>query len=326
MELDGFRTFLQDRKQEEKDIDAAISIIGEFNRFLSNQKKPIEKASYEDLYNFSEYLMEKGKNTFENFIALFRFGQFQKNKEVEIGSLEVLDGLEMIPNFSKRLIEEFGEPLRNEIFEEIEMPPLGIRPQQKVEVTKKLVERFLAKVDYERCRMFFEVGLRDKYTKSYEKPIELFEEVKDIDEFLRIRHQTLVKNLEEHRKEGTLFFTQEVDDEVISYVQHNKSIESGTRKGDRVIITKIPYLTKQFLHETNPRKKRYNFCHNPWIRHALLEEDQPIDPVFCGCSAGYFKNFWEAVLKQPVRVEVLKSVIRGDSICEFALHLPRNYC
>lgn len=326
MELDGFRTFLQGRKLEEKEIEAAISIINEFTHFLGNQQKPIEKPSYEDLYNFSDYLMEKGKNTFENFVALFRFGQFQKNKEVEIGSLEVLDGNEMIPNFSKRLIEEFGEPLRNEVFEGIEMPPLGIRPQQKVEITKRLVERFLAKVDYETCRAFFEVGLRDKYTKSYEKPIELFEEVKDIDEFLRIRHQNLVKNLEDHRNEGTLFFTQEVDDEVISYVQRNKSIETGTRKGDRVIITKVPYLTKQFLHETNPRKKRYSFCHNPWIRHALLEEDQPIDPVFCGCSAGYFKDFWEAVLKQPVRVEVLKSVIRGDSICEFALHLPRNYC
>ncbi|MFW9830492.1 MAG: hypothetical protein ACFFD8_01755 [Candidatus Thorarchaeota archaeon] len=325
MKQDGFRAFLKERKLDDETIDAAVNIIDEFDHFLRNQKKSIKQASYEDLYNFSESLIETEKNTFENYVALLRFGHFQKNKEVIIASLEILDGSEMIVNFSNRLIEEFGEPLRNEVFKGIGVPPLGIRPRQKVGFTKKLVERFLAKVDYETSKAFFEVGLRDKYPRSYEQPIELFREVNDFDEFCRRSHQNLVKTLETHQQEGTLFFTQEVDDEVISYVKRNPTIETGVREGNRVTITKIPYLAKKFIHESQARKKRYYFCHNPWIRHALLKEDHPIDPVFCGCSAGYFKNFWEAILNQPVKVEVVKSVIRGDPICEFAFNLPPNY-
>ncbi len=324
MELEGFRVFLKERKFEEEKLEAAIKIVGKFDNFLRGQKKSVENASYEDLYNFSDFLMETGQNTFDNFVALLRFGHFKGNKEVVIGALEILDGSEMIANFSTRLQEEFGERLRNEVFRGIGVPPLGIRPKQKVGITKELVERFLARVDYEKCKTFFEVGLRNKYPQSYEKPIALFRELNNLDKFLKTQHQNLVKTLKTHRKDDTLFFTQEVTDEVISYVKRDQTIEAGIRQGDQVFITKIPYSAKEFIHETDTRKKRYYYCHNPWIRHALLEEDQPIDPVFCGCSAGYFKNFWEAVLNEPVRVEVLKSFIKGDQICEFALHLPKK--
>ena len=173
-------------------------------------------------------------------------------------------------------------------------------------------------------KRFFETGLRDKYLKSYEKPTELFQELNDIDEFLKRSHQNLVNALENHLKEDRLFFTQEVNDEVIAYVKHDQTIETRIRKKERVIITKIPYSTKEYIDETDKRKKRCFYCHNPWIREALLKEDRPIDPVFCGCSAGYFKNFWDAVLSQPVRVEVLKSLFKGDQVCEFALHLPQK--
>ncbi len=324
MELAGFKVALQERKLDDEQIEAAVDIVDEFGKFLSHQKKSVEKASNEDVYAFSDYLIEKEKNTFENYLSLLRFGYFQNNKELIIASLEILDGSEMIVNFSKRLMEEYGEKIRDEVFEGIGTPPLGIRPQQKVVVTKGLVERLLAKVDYAACKTFFEVGLRDKYPQSYERPTELFQELNDVDEFLRRRHQNLVETLENHLREDTLFFTQEVDDEVIAYVKRDQTIEAGIRKGERVIITKIPYSTREFIHETDERKKRFSYCHNPWIRQALLEEDRPIDPVFCGCSAGYFKNFWEAVLNQPVRVEVLKSLVKGDQICEFALYLPQK--
>ena len=66
----------------------------------------------------------------------------------------------------------------------------------------------------------------------------------------------------------------------------------------------------------------YNFCHNPMIREALLDEEQPVSPIFCNCSGGYYKNYWEAVLDHPVEVELLESVMKGDNVCRFALHLP----
>lgn len=324
MKLDDFKVALKERKLDDEQIEAAVDIVCEFGRFLGLQEKSVWTASYEDAYDFSDYLIKKEKNTFENYVSLLRFGYFQKNKRLITAFLEILDGSEMIVNFSKRLKEEYGEKIRDEVFGDTDLPPLGIRPYQKVAVMKGLVKRFLAKVDYIACKKFFEAGLRDKYLRSYEEPRKLFQELNNVDEFLEGSHQNLINTLENHLKDDTLFFTQDVNDEVIAYVKRDQTIETGIRKGELVIITKMPYSTKEFIHETDKWKKRYFYCHNPWIREALLKEDRPIDPVFCGCSAGFFKNFWEAVLNQPVRVEVLKSLIKGDQICEFALHLPQK--
>jgi predicted hydrocarbon binding protein len=44
--------------------------------------------------------------------------------------------------------------------------------------------------------------------------------------------------------------------------------------------------------------------------------------TYCYCGAGWYKQLWEGILGQPVRIEVLKSVLQGDDRCTFAIHLP----
>ncbi len=82
MNLDGFKTFLQGRKLDAEKIKASVNLIRQFSRFLKTQKKTLENASYEDLYNFFDYLIENKINTFENFASLFRFGHFQQSNEL----------------------------------------------------------------------------------------------------------------------------------------------------------------------------------------------------------------------------------------------------
>ncbi|MFX0116262.1 MAG: hypothetical protein ACFFB3_17060 [Candidatus Hodarchaeota archaeon] len=321
MELDNFKDFLKERKLDSENIENAVIIVKEFDDFLSQHQKSLENISYDDLHNFSAYLIENEKNSFDNYVSLLRFGYFAKNNRLIIAAMELIDGGEVMANFSKRLIEEFGEELRNEIFADIGDPPLGVHPTEKPAITKKLIGRFLSKLDRGKCGEFLAGGLRDNYWKDSDVR-EKFLKTDNIDEFLRAKHQDFIKELEKHLQEGTLFFTQEITQEVIDYVKNNPTIESGVREGDRVIISKIPYMAKQYLDESNENLKRYWYCHCPWVREALKEEDQPVDPIFCNCSGGYYKNYWETVLDQPVRVEVLESVLKGDKVCKFALHLP----
>ncbi len=325
MKLDGFKEFLQERKLGQDKIDAAVNIINEFDEFLSKHEKSVENAVYDDLHNFSAYLIEKEKNSFDNYVSLLRFGYFRGNKQLIIASMEVIDGGEVMENFSKKLVEEFGEEVRNDIFDDIEVPPLGLHPKKRPEITKQLIERFLSKVDHDKCSDFLANGLRDKYTDSYKPAREKFLKARNIDEFLEIKSHDFIETLTKHRDEETLFFTQEIDDSVLEYIKNQQGMtEAGIREGNKVIITKIPYLAKQYLSETDEKKKRYYYCHCPWVREALLKEDQPVDPIFCNCSGGYYKNFWEAVLDQPVKVELLESVLKGDEVCKFALHLPQE--
>lgn len=100
---------------------------------------------------------------------------------------------------------------------------------------------------------------------------------------------------------------------------------AGVREGRTVIATKIPksgYL-KDYLEEADPDKRRQMYCHCPRIR-AVLETNLKISPTYCYCGAGFYKGLWETILDQPVRVELLQSVLAGDEVCQVAVHLPED--
>jgi hypothetical protein len=50
-----------------------------------------------------------------------------------------------------------------------------------------------------------------------------------------------------------------------------------------------------------------------------LPEDATISMTYC--SKAFVQKLWESVLERPVKVELLQSVISGDSECKFAIHL-----
>lgn len=50
--------------------------------------------------------------------------------------------------------------------------------------------------------------------------------------------------------------------------------------------------------------------------------DIKLYPTYCYCGAGFYKGIWEEILKKPVKVEVLKTVMKGDDICQIAIYLP----
>lgn len=46
-----------------------------------------------------------------------------------------------------------------------------------------------------------------------------------------------------------------------------------------------------------------------------------VSPTYCHCSKGFVMKLWEAVLKRPVEVEFVQSVISGAEECKFVIHL-----
>ena len=320
MDLEGFKAYLVEKKLDET-ISEAVSIIEEFSKFIS---RSIDEATYDDFQDFSAYLIKNNKNYWDNYIHILRYGYYKDNKLLIVAAMEVIDGREVMTNFSQRLTDEFGTEIHDAIFEDIKVP-LGVHPKKKPKITKEVLNRFLETIDRRKCTEFLANGLRDKYTDSYKSAREKYLEAKDIDEFLEIKRQDFLNTLQKHHDTRTLFFTQEIDATVLEYVKNQEGLtEAGIRDGNKVIITKIPYMTKQYLNETDEQKRRYYYCHCPWVREGFLVEDSPVDPIFCNCSGGYYKNFWEAVLDQPVKVELLESVLKGDSVCKFALHLPQE--
>ncbi|UCE14796.1 MAG: hypothetical protein JSV04_06340 [Candidatus Heimdallarchaeota archaeon] len=199
MEFEDFKSYLHEKNLDEEKIASAVRIVTEFNNSLSHLNRSAESATYNDLHHFSDHLIENKKNSYDNYVNLLHFGYFSKNKDVIIASMEILDGSEVMVNFSERLTNDFGEDLRNKVFDNLEVPPLGLHPKEKPELTKQLIENFLENVDREKCIDFLANGLRNKYKAHYKSAREKFLKSKNIDEFLKIKRQDFLDTLTKHQ-------------------------------------------------------------------------------------------------------------------------------
>jgi hypothetical protein len=90
--------------------------------------------------------------------------------------------------------------------------------------------------------------------------------------------------------------------------------------GDVIVEIKAPRDEEAFAAAQTPEEKRVAYCHCPlaWAGAAAA----PLPDPYCCCGGGWYRGIWEFILERPVRVEVLKSVMRGDEHCAFAVRVP----
>jgi hypothetical protein len=322
----GFRVFLAKRKLAEKTVKAHISIVKEFEEYLKEKdgSNEIRNAKPDDFDGFLRILRKEGRETFDNLLALARYVLFTNNRTLTVHALELIDGADVMENLSKNLKQKAGEAKWREILGDIKLPALVTHPRDKPKITKKVMERLEAKLDKEKCREVLSSNLHFVPDEAFMPSKKEFQQSKSIDDFLHNRHKEYVEELAEHAKNKTLYFTQEVDDEVVEYVRNTPTCQVGVRDGNVIYATKIPYMAKKYLHENNKRMKRYYACHCPWAREAI-KSGTKISPEFCYCSAGFEKRLWDVIFDCPVKADVLHTVLKGDLICKFAVHIPKEY-
>ena len=204
LDREGFREFLKERKGSEDQTMQSISIVERFEDFLKDldQLKTLESATSEEVAKFSTVLIKEGTNTYDNFVALTRYGLFVKNDDIYVSFLGLIDGGDVIDVLYEKLGDIAGEEKRDEVFNGIELPPLGLPPSQKPKITQTVVDMLEAVVDAETCKkVLSEVahGIPKEY--HLEKRNEYLK-VKNIDEYLRRRRAKAIAQLEKHRDEG----------------------------------------------------------------------------------------------------------------------------
>jgi hypothetical protein len=321
MDKEGFRQMLQTRKLSDEKIEASIALAERFDQFLCDSDG---RPSGESALAFSDLLIREGQNTQDNYFAMARYGRFIKNDDIYVAVLELVDGAEAQPNLRRRIGEAFGQEVRDEVFAGIDVAPLGLPSSEKPRYMQPAVERLEERVGKEECSRLLSGSLRDLPDEYYEGGRRKYRRAKDVDDYLRKRHQAFVRLLKKCQREGQLFFAQEITDAVVALVQSDPEIENGRREGNVVYVSKIPYMAKQYLAETDRTLKRYYACHCPWVREAIKSGDVRLAETFCYCSGGYHKKPWEVIFKRPLEVRVLESVLRGDLHCRFAVYLPQE--
>jgi hypothetical protein len=239
--------------------------------------------------------------------------------------IDISESYNAMDNLYEKFAEKHSEKVRNEIFEDIKIPPLGSDPEKKPGFTKILLKRLKEKIGEEKTIDLLKPCLHG-HPGLLDKDREDFLKLNDIDEFLKLKKQELIERLQKHQKEGTLEFAQYIDKDVIDFIKKTPSISPGIREGDIIISTKMPYQTKKHIEATDKRMKGFYSCYCPWIRGAIKDgTEKELFSHFCHCSAGYIKKYWDAIFNQPTKVEPIETPLTGRLLCKFAVHIPKNF-
>jgi hypothetical protein len=317
MDRIGFRSMLEQRRLPEEVIEASLAMAERFEDFLVG--KP---ASADTAWAFSKSLIEEGKNTEQNYLALIRYCLFINKPAMYVALLELVDGGEVSDNLYRKIGESYGQAVRDEVFAGIGIAPYGTPTPEKPAFIHPVIGKLEMKVGEQKCADFLSASLRDLPEEHFRGERNKYLQAGGIDAYLAQRKEAFVLELEKCLREGRPFYAQEVTREVIAYIKSQPEMGGGQRVDGIVYETKIPYMTRAYLTENDPIMKRYYYCHCPWVREAIKNGGVRLAATFCNCSAGFHKKPFEAAFGCPVKVEVLESALRGDLCCRFAIHLP----
>ncbi len=322
----NFLQFLYEKDTDEKEATIFVSRLNEFDKFLKKNNYNIDSIPSGEIINYSDYLVEKNPEYVLDFLrALINYGNFIKKYDYIIEIIDISESYNAMDNLYERIAEKHGDKIRDEIFKDVKIPPLGVDPERKPEFTKILLKRLEEKIGEDKTIELLKPCLHGR-PGDLKKDREDFLRLGNIDEFLEFKKQELIERLQNHQKEGTLEFAQYIDEEVIDFIKNTPSISPGIREGNIIISTKMPYQTKKHLQANDKKIKGYYSCYCPWVRSAIKNgTEQELFSKFCYCSAGYTQKFWDAVFDQPTKVEPIESPLTGGVLCKFAIYIPKEF-
>jgi predicted hydrocarbon binding protein len=219
-----------------------------------------------------------------------------------------------LAKFTRCLDEVVGEDIRKQVMAGSEALASNSSTPAIAQWTREAMERLEALAGEESSRRVM-LGCACQYPKPDLQEIRhTFQATGDLD---------LAHRLLQERFETFLRDTLRLSDELVADIVRRGWGVAGVRDGNTIIATKIPKsgTLVEYVHETDPEKRRQYYCHCPRVRE-VLKGAETIPVIYCYCGAGFYKGIWEEILQEPVKVEVLESVLRGDDVCTFAIYLP----
>ncbi|MCP4543696.1 MAG: hypothetical protein GY832_41815 [Chloroflexi bacterium] len=95
--------------------------------------------------------------------------------------------------------------------------------------------------------------------------------------------------------------------------------ERPLREGAVIYSTKAPRNPQGYENAKDEAEKKKAYCFCPLVRNHL---ERGMSPTFCYCGGGWYRQQWEGAIGEPVQIEIVQSIVKGDDVCQFAIHLP----
>jgi len=103
--------------------------------------------------------------------------------------------------------------------------------------------------------------------------------------------------------------------------------EKPVRRGNVIYMRKNPFDPEGYASAATPAGRRKAYCHCPFV-HPYLTVDfttqkaTVLSPTFCYCGAGWYRRLWEGIIGQPVKIEHVETLLRGNDQCTLTITLP----
>jgi len=317
----GFMEYLSGRGYSLDKVADALEYVRDAEGFLKVRGKTLEEASVSDYRIYVETLIEQGRNTEERLVGISRYVQFINLKEPWIYFASILGGRTILPSIRERLAVIAGDDVSDTVFSEVKAPPLGSPPSAYLDATSSFMKRIM-KLSPDVYRRVLAGNHHRIPEASFEKHRGWLKDEGNVDAWLKRMHKEAVADLEQHLREGKVWFEQVITPEVVEYVRDNQELLSGIRRGRWIYNTKFPYSPREYLAEADSLMKRYYMCHCPLAREAVLRGEPEIPMEWCYCSAGFGKLRYDVAFGTDTKVEVLESVFSGSDRCRFRIRVP----
>lgn len=301
--------------------DRAVFSVSTLERWLSERGASLETAAIETIRLSIRGLIDAEENDLETLLAQARYFYLIGRNEIYVYFTSLLGGLGVIESIQERLGDLAGCETKERLLGSISPPPLGSEPVDFPEFTKSLMSKLetaLPELTVQRVLAGNHHGIPPSV---FDEDAQLYRNASSMEEYLSAHHERQVFELQRHCDANTVWYEQIITQAVVDFVAANPEIQSAVLRGDTLYTTKIPYDPASYLAEADPVRKRYYACHCPFVREAILRGETDISPNWCYCSGGFVKHPFEVILGRELRVTLLKSVLKGDAICRFAIHL-----
>ena len=98
--------------------------------------------------------------------------------------------------------------------------------------------------------------------------------------------------------------------------------EKPVRRGNVLHMRKNPFDPEGYKNGATPAERRKAYCHCSFVHPYLDEIPARLSPTFCFCGAGWYRRLWEGILGQPVKIEHVETLLRGNDQCTLTITLP----
>jgi len=301
--------------------DHAAAAVAGLEAWLLLRGESLAGAGIGTIRKYLDELIKGAQNTPEALLAMERYFYLTGRNDIYLYFTKLLGGLGVFGSIAGRLADLEGTDAARSVLDGLEEPMPGSEPATFPCLTRKLMNRLEQRLPEQTMRRVLAGNHHQIPASAFAQEEKFYRDAASLSSYLKNKHTRMVAELQQHCDTGIVWFEQEITQPVVDHAAANQEILSAVREGDILYHTKIPYDPARYLRETDPILKRYYACHCPLVREAILKGETDISPNWCYCSGGFAKYPYEVLFGRELRVTLLQSVLKGDFVCRFAIHL-----